>query len=183
MISRRFSSHAGPCSTDTFSSPADATPTPTSRSSASSTWPDITSDLCGRIAKRYEGLTNLVAGPTTGGVILAFETARQLGTRCIIAEKRGNGPGREFRRGFEVGPDDSVLVVDDVLTTGGSVRDVIGALRQTGATVAGVGMLIDRSGGSTDFGVPFFSCLTVNVESWDPGGCRLCTEGVPLTIT
>ncbi len=146
-------------------------------------WPDITSDLCGRIAKRYEGLTNLVAGPTTGGVILAFETARQLGTRCIIAEKRGNGPGREFRRGFEVGPEDSVLVVDDVLTTGGSVRDVIGALRQTGATVAGVGMLIDRSGGSTDFGVPFFSCLTVSVESWDPGGCRLCTEGVPLTIT
>lgn len=146
-------------------------------------WPDITSALCGLIAECFRGSSNLVAGPTTGGVILAFETARQLGTRCVIAEKRETGPGREFRRGFEVGPDDTVVVVDDVLTTGGSVRDVIAAVRERGATVAGVGMLIDRSGGSTDFGVPLFSCLTVNVESWEPEGCRLCRERRPLTLT
>lgn len=146
-------------------------------------WPDITSELCREIAEHFRGTTNLVAGPTTGGVILSFETARHLGLRSIIAERTEDGAGREFRRAFELGPGDRVLVVDDVLTTGGSVRDVIDAVRARRAEVAGVGMLIDRSGGRVDFGVPFFACLSLDMASWPAEGCGLCRSGVPLVVT
>ncbi|MGD9933123.1 MAG: orotate phosphoribosyltransferase [Dehalococcoidia bacterium] len=147
-------------------------------------WPDITSGLCERIASALSGTADVVAGPTTGGVILAFETARQMGLKAIIAERRGDGePGREFRRGFEIGPGDRVLVVDDVLTTGGSIRDVLDAVVRTGATVAGVGVLVDRTGGKTDFGVPFASAISLDIVSWAPEECPLCTAGQPLQIT
>lgn len=146
-------------------------------------WPDITSELCRGIAGHFAGQANIVAGPTTGGVILAYETARQLGLPGIIAERREAGHGREFKRGFELGPGDRVLVVDDVLTTGGSVRDVLEAVRARGAEPIGVGMLIDRTGGNVDFGVPFYACMAYEAASWSPDECALCREGVPLAIT
>lgn len=147
-------------------------------------WPDITSGLCERIAGAFSGAADVVAGPTTGGVILAFETARQLGLKAIIAERREDGgEGREFRRGFEIGPGDRVLVVDDVLTTGGSIRDVLGAVLKTGATVAGVGVLVDRTGGKTDFGVPFAAAISLDIVSWAAEECPLCKDGVPLKLT
>jgi orotate phosphoribosyltransferase len=146
-------------------------------------WPDITGEMCRRIAEHFRGQADVVVGPTTGGIILSYETARHLGLRSLIAEKHDEGPGREFKRGFEIGPGDHALVVDDVLTTGGSIRDVIDAVRARGATVAGVGVLVDRAGGKVDFGVPFFACLSVDVASWDPAECGLCGDGVPLTIT
>ncbi|MDZ7727244.1 MAG: phosphoribosyltransferase family protein [Dehalococcoidia bacterium] len=147
-------------------------------------WPDITEAMCRDIAAAFAGQANLVAGPTTGGVILAYETARQLGTSCVVAEKREDGTaGREFRRGFEVTPEDQVLVVDDVLTTGGPSEKRLMVVRERGATVAGVGVLVDRSGGSVDFGVPFFACMEVNVASWDPADCALCRDGVTLVKT
>jgi len=146
-------------------------------------WPDITGALCAQIADHFRGQPNLVAGPTTGGIILAYEVARHLSLRSIIAERKDEGEGREFRRGFEIGPGDRVLVVDDVLTTGGSVRDVLDAVRERGAEVIGVGMLVDRSGGRVDFGVPFFACLTVDIASYDPAECELCKQGVELVIT
>jgi orotate phosphoribosyltransferase len=146
-------------------------------------WPDITSALCSQIAERFRGQANLVAGPTTGGVILAFETARLLGLRCVIAERKDSGDGREFRRGFEVGESDRVLVVDDVLTTGGSIREVVAALQARGAGLAGVGVLVDRAAGSVGFGAPLHACLTVDVESWAPSECRLCRDGVALIVT
>ncbi len=145
-------------------------------------WPDVTSELCAQMAERFAGSgANLVAGPTTGGVILAFETARLLGLPALIAERKESG-GREFRRGFELGPDDRVLVVDDILTTGGSIRDTVEAVRERGATVVGVGVLVNR-GASPDFGAPLFACLNVEVASWEPSACRLCDENVPLIIT
>jgi len=146
-------------------------------------WPDLTSDFCHQIAEHFRGRANLVAGPTTGGVILGFETAKHLGLRSIIAERQDDGRGREFKRGFEIGPGDRVLIVDDILTTGGSVRDVIDAVRARGAEVAGVGMLVDRSAGKVDFGVPFFACLTLSIASWAPGDCDLCRQGITLTVT
>jgi orotate phosphoribosyltransferase len=147
-------------------------------------WPDITAALVARIAEALRGTANVVAGPTTGGVILSFEMARQLGLKSIIAEKRDDGgPGREFRRGFELGPGDKVLVIDDVLTTGGSIREVIDAVGQRGAEVAGVGVLVDRTAGRTDFGVPFAAALTYEVVSWAPAECPLCARGEPLKIT
>jgi orotate phosphoribosyltransferase len=147
-------------------------------------WPDITETMCKMIAHHFRGTPNLLAGPTTGGIILAYETARQLGLRSIIAERKEDGsPGREFKRGFEIGPGDRVLVVDDVLTTGGSVRDVIDAVRERGAEVVGVGMLVDRTGGQVDFGVPFFACIPLLIESFEPAQCPLCAQGVELKIT
>jgi orotate phosphoribosyltransferase len=146
-------------------------------------WPDLTGEMCGMMAEAFRGKANLVAGPTTGGVILAYDTARHLGLRSIIAERKDEGEGREFKRGFEIGPGDRVLVVDDVLTTGGSVRDVLDAVRARGAEVAGVAVLVDRAAGKVDFGVPFFACMSVDVASWAPDECGLCRDGVPLTVT
>jgi orotate phosphoribosyltransferase len=147
-------------------------------------WPDLTGELCRRIADHFRDAgATVVVGPTTGGVILSYETARQLGLPSLIAERKDDGTGREFKRGFVIGPGDRALIVDDVLTTGGSVRDVIDAVRARGADVAGVGMLVDRTGAAVDFGVPFFACLTLEVASWDPAACPLCRDGVPLTVT
>src|SRR5512136_2033618 len=91
---------------------------------------------------RKDNLT-VVCGPTTGGVIIAYEVARQLGCRCIIAEKAELG--RKIGRGFRLGPEDRVLVVDDVLTTGGSIKETLAAIESTGAKVIGVGVYVDRS--------------------------------------
>ncbi len=147
-------------------------------------WPDITGPLCELIAKYFRGQADLVAGPTTGGIIMSYETARHLGLRGIIAERKSEGsPEREFKRGFELGAGKRVLVVDDVLTTGGSIREVIEAVRAQGAEVAGVGVLVDRTNGKIDFGVPFFACLSVEVASWARDECELCRQGVPLVIT
>src|SRR5256886_11901187 len=95
-----------------------------------------------------------VAGPTTGGIILAHEVARQLGARAIYAERREGASGREFRRGFALAPGERVLVVDDIMTTGGSLQETIDAVRAAGGTVAGAAVLVDRSGGAGRPGGP-----------------------------
>ena len=125
----------------------------------------------------------LVAGPTTGGVILSYEVARQLGLRGVIAERRPDGPGRALQRGFRLRAGERALVVDDVLTTGGSVRETIEAVRAAGGDPVGVAVIVDRSGGAVDFGLPFFAATEVEMESVDPAACRLCSAGVPLTVT
>lgn len=147
-------------------------------------WPDITERLCRRIAAQLRStVPTCVVGPTTGGVIVAYETARQIGVRALVAERKLEEPGREFRRGFELGPGDRCLVVDDVLTTGGSIREVLAAVRERGATVVGVGVLVDRTGGRTDFGVPFAAALTLEVQSWEAEHCPLCRAGIPAMET
>lgn len=146
-------------------------------------WPDVTVPLCAQMAGRFRGQVNTVVGPTTGGAILSFEVARQLGVRSLIAERKDEGSGREFKRGFELGPTDTVLIVDDVLTTGGSIRDVIDAVAAKGAKLAGVAVLVDRTNGKADFGTQFFACIPVEVESFNPANCQLCRDGVPLKIT
>ncbi|MDO8612345.1 MAG: phosphoribosyltransferase family protein, partial [Dehalococcoidia bacterium] len=127
------------------------------------------------------GGPELVAGPTTGGVILSYEVARLLGLRGIFAEKAAGG--RAFQRGFEVRAGERTLIVDDVLTTGGSIRDVIEAVRRAGGEPIGVGVLVDRSGGRTDFGLPFFACLELDLPTYEETACPLCDEGAPLTVT
>jgi orotate phosphoribosyltransferase len=144
--------------------------------------PVQTEALCGMVADWARLLRpQLVAGPTTGGIIISYEVARLLGVRGIFAESV-NG-GRAFERGFAIGREERVLVVDDVLTTGGSVRDVMDAVRRLSGEVAGVAVLIDRTGGKADFGVPLFACLTLDLESFDPHNCPLCADGVPLKVT
>ncbi|HYM84849.1 MAG TPA: orotate phosphoribosyltransferase [Candidatus Dormibacteraeota bacterium] len=118
--------------------------------------PAATSELCGFWAARHRepdggAAVDLVAGPTTGGVILAFETGRQLRTRAIFAEEVRDPDGtirREFRRGFAIRPGERVLLVDDILTTGGSILAMLPAVEATGGEIVGCHVLVDRSGGT-----------------------------------
>jgi orotate phosphoribosyltransferase len=123
----------------------------------------------------------VVVGPAVGGIILAYEIARQLNVRGIFAEK--NGAGRMvLRRGFTLRPGERAIVVEDALTTGGSTRSVIDAVREAGAEVVGVAVLVDRSGGTVDVGVPIHALLTMRIEAWPPSACPLCRAGIPLVV-
>ena len=136
--------------------------------------------LCGMIADRFRGEDiEVVAGPTTGGVILAFEVARLLGTRAVYAERAGT-EGRTFRRGQSISSGERVLIVDDVMTAGGSVRDVIDAVSAAGGKVVGAGVLVDRARQPVDFGVPLYSCLRTVAETYVPEDCPQCAAGEPL---
>ncbi len=120
-----------------------------------------------------------VAGPTTGGIILAHEVARQLGARAIYAERREGASGREFRRGFALAPGERVLVVDDIMTTGGSLQETIDAVRAAGGTVAGAAVLVDRSGGAARLDVPVEALWRLDIPSYSATECPLCAKGVP----
>ena len=120
---------------------------------------------------------DVVAGPTTGGILLAFEIARQLGVEAAYAERAESGAGREFRRGTTFRPGTRVLVVDDIVTTGGSVRETLEALARHDVVVVGVAVLVDRSGGRVDFGAPTVSLSELVIPSWLPEECPLCAAG------
>lgn len=142
-------------------------------------YPHYTSRLCRLIAEHYQGQNiEVVAGPTTGGIILAFEVARQMGIRSIFAEKEDQI--RIFRRGLSLKPGERVLIVDDVLTTGGSVKEVIEAVKRLSSNIIGIAVLVDRTPQDIDFGIPLFSCLKVHTVTYDPSECPLCTSGIPL---
>ena len=152
--------------------------------------PPYTERLCRLIADHFRPQSvQLVAAPTTGGIILSYEVARQLGVRGIFAEKEDvqtgdrRAEGRRFGRGFHVDSGERTLVVDDVLTTGGSIRDVIDAVRREGGEPVGVGVLVDRSGGRADFGLPFFACVALDLPTYPPDDCPLCAGKVTLTVT
>ncbi len=142
--------------------------------------PELTADLCTAFADHYrpQGVT-VVVGPVTGGVILAHETAKQLGARAMFTE-RVDGT-MTLRRGFHLTPDDRVLVVEDIVTTGGSVFEVLDVVRATGATIVGVGLLADRSGGRVVFTEPVLALMTLDVVTHQPDTCPLCRDGVAIT--
>lgn len=142
--------------------------------------PRATTELAGVIAERFRSLQpELVAGPTTGGIVLAYEVARQLGVDAVYVE-RAEGGGRVLRRGFEIGSGTRVLVVDDVVTTGGSLAETVACITDAGGLVVGIGVLADRTAGRTQTHVPFYACLTVDFPSYPPDECPLCADGVPL---
>ncbi|HEV2012771.1 MAG TPA: orotate phosphoribosyltransferase [Candidatus Dormibacteraeota bacterium] len=142
--------------------------------------PKATTELARMIAERFRPLRpELVAGPTTGGIILAYEVARQLGVDAVYAE-RGESGGRVLRRGFEISPGTRVVVVDDVVTTGGSVAETQTCIASAGGVVIGIGVLADRTAGRAATDVPFFACLTVDFPSYAPDACPLCANGIPV---
>lgn len=144
-------------------------------------FPNYTEELCRMITTHFLGQgIQVVAGPTTGGIILAFEVARQMGVRGIFAEKEG-ATGRAFRRGFSINSNERVLIVDDIITTGGSIREVMAAVANQGGIIVGVGVLVDRSEQRVDFGVPFFSCYRATAPpTYTPENCPLCAAQIPL---
>lgn len=121
---------------------------------------------------------DIVIGPALGGVTLAYEVARQLGTKALFAE-RENGV-MTLRRGFQIPAGAKVLVVEDVITTGGSVREVANVVREKGGEVVGIASLVDRSNGQVDLGYPLYSLLPMEVISYPPDECPLCQKGIPV---
>jgi len=159
--------------------------------------PAATSELCGYWAasvRDHDGapMVDLVAGPTTGGVILAFETARQLGVRSLFAEEVRADDGtthREFRRGFRIEPGERVLLVDDILTTGGSLLAMIPAVEAMGGEIVECAVLVDRGGGrptltspTTGRVYPLRSLWQLDLATYEPGAatCPRCADGMPL---
>jgi orotate phosphoribosyltransferase len=142
-------------------------------------YPEYVTPLCKMIADYFRATpVDLVAGPLTGGIILAFEVARQLGKRAIYAENEGGK--KAFRRGAVVNPGDRILIVDDVMTAGGSITDVVNAVNERQGKVVGVGVLVDRSDRTPDFGVPLYSCLKTTAPTYPADKCPLCAAKVPL---
>ena len=140
--------------------------------------PALTSSLAREAVSRLpEGtVVDLVAAPAVGGLIIGFAVAQALGVRFIFSE-RSEGK-MVLRRSFEIPAAARVLVVEDVVTTGGSVREVIDLVDSAGAHVTGVVSLIDR-GGDKAFDAPYWPLLRLEVQSWDPASCVLCAQGVP----
>ena len=143
-------------------------------------FPGRTEALCAAMAEKFAGEgVELVCGPATGGIILAYETARHLGCRAVFTEKDEQG-GQVLKRGFTLKPGTRTLVVEDIITTGGSVRKTVEHLVERGAEVVGISVLIDRSAGEASFDCPFKPLAELSMKSWDSDSCDLCAKGEAL---
>lgn len=130
------------------------------------------------LAKMFSDLdVDLVVGPALGGVIIAHEVARSLNVRCIFAERKEGE--MQIRRGFQVSKGEKVLVIEDVVTTGGSVLEVIRELEALGADIVAVGSLVDRTSGDHPFQVPYRALKAIDIKSYSADNCPLCKEGMP----
>jgi orotate phosphoribosyltransferase len=160
-------------------------------------WPERVTELCRLMAEAAHkpegaGQFDVVLGPTTGGVILAYECARQLGVRGIFAEEVSDGLAemrRELRRGFAIAPGERVLLVDDVITTGGSLLAMLPVVEEAGGELAHISVLVDRSGGlpevesaQTGRRYPVHALWTLNLPTYEPGAatCPGCATDRPL---
>jgi len=145
--------------------------------------PVATSRILRLVADQFrDQAIDVVVGPTTGGILLAFELARQLGTEAAYAERAVDGASeRVFKRSTTFAEGSRALVIDDVLTTGGSVRETLAALAGQPVEVLAIVVLVDRSAGQVTFGdVPFVPILRLDVQSWPANECPLCAAGVPV---
>jgi orotate phosphoribosyltransferase len=139
-------------------------------------------ELCRRFAEVLAPYRpSLVVGPTTGGVLLSFETARQLGrsVRAAFAEPVPAG-GRALRRGWSIAPDERVALVDDILTTGASLLETVSAVRAAGGEPMAAAVIVDRSTQPAELGFPLTALGRIEISSWAPDGCPLCASGAAL---
>ncbi|MDR2168403.1 MAG: orotate phosphoribosyltransferase [Clostridiales bacterium] len=138
-------------------------------------WPEHTEDIAEDLAEAFEDDdVDLVVSPAVGAIVLGYELARHLDCRAIFCEREQGK--MTLRRGFEIPRGARVLVCEDVVTTGGSVREVMEVVRAAGGEVVGIALLVDRSGGAVDFGVKKVAAYTTAIESYEPGDCPLCKE-------
>ncbi len=136
--------------------------------------------MSGELADHFrDRQIDVVAGAAIGGILLAYEVARQLGVRCLFAERVDDT--FTFRRGFHIDCDDNVLLVEDVVTTGGSVMELFRLVQQTGADIQGIGLLVDRSNGKFQPECDWTALYTARVENYKPEECPLCKQDIPLT--
>ncbi|MCR4430414.1 MAG: orotate phosphoribosyltransferase [Tepidanaerobacteraceae bacterium] len=140
--------------------------------------PEAAEKVCRELADKFKDAgIETVIGPALGGIIVSYEVARALRARAIFAEREDGV--MSLRRGFALKPGERVLVVEDVVTTGGSVKEVIDLALSCGAEVVAVGALVDRSGGKVDFNVPAHYLLELEIKSYLPEECPLCKLAIP----
>lgn len=142
-------------------------------------YPEYAEKLCEQLAlyiKKYE--FNKVVGPAMGGILPAYEISRKLLKQNIFAERENEE--MTFKRGFKIEEGDNILIIEDVVTTGKSVFEVIEKIKQLGGKVSGVASIIDRSSSQVEFGVPFVPLLSMEIKNYDPSSCPLCEDNVPL---
>lgn len=143
-------------------------------------YPDIARELSQELAKKFAPLKiDVVVGPALGGVTFAYEVARAFGVRGLFTERQDGI--MVLRRGFSIEKKEKVLVVEDVVTTGGSTKEVIDVVKSLGGEVVGVGCLIDRSSEKISFGAPFQALAKVSVQTFQEKDCPLCKKSVPVT--
>src|SRR5437868_7261766 len=131
------------------------------------------------LGERTRGLRpTLVLSPALGGIVIGQEVGRALGVRAIFAERQDGA--LTLRRGFIIGESDRVLVVEDVLTTGGSTRETMQVARAAGGLVVGAASIVNRGAGAPQFDVPFASLLDVSLPTYEPDQCPLCAQGLPV---
>jgi orotate phosphoribosyltransferase len=123
---------------------------------------------------------HVVASPALGGLIIGHEVARSLGARFIFTERDAATKRMTLRRGFTIGENENAVVIEDVITTGGSTQDVVEVIRAAGGKVSGAGSIIDRSGGRASVGVPRVALVTMQVAAHPPQDCPLCRSGIPV---
>ncbi len=140
--------------------------------------PKLSKALCEELCKKLKELEiDLVASPAVGGIIMGYQMAQVLGSKNVFFERQEGV--MTLRRGFSIEKGTRVLVVEDVVTTGGSVREVIEQCQKLGADVRAVASIVDRSGGKVDFGIPFYSLLAMDIISYEAEQCPLCKQGIP----
>jgi orotate phosphoribosyltransferase len=142
-------------------------------------YPDLAERLGSALADRIRGVrATVVLSPALGGVIIGHEVARALGVRALFAERQDGV--LTLRRGFTLSERDRVLVVEDVLTTGGSTKETMDVARAAGAQVVGAASIVNRSGGTVKFDVPLESLLDYALPTYEPENCPLCAQGLPV---
>ncbi|NLG53921.1 MAG: orotate phosphoribosyltransferase [Clostridiales bacterium] len=138
-------------------------------------------ELCAALAESFTAeRIDVVVGPAMGAVLMAYELSRKLGCKNYFTE-RENGR-MALRRGFEIKPGDRILLVEDVITTGGSVMETFELIKSLGGDIIGIASIVDRSGGKASFPVPFTSVIKMDVESFDPGDCPICARGAGAPV-
>lgn len=136
--------------------------------------------ICTLIAAHFKNQKiDLVASPAIGGIVIGYEVARLLQVRSIFTERKDGE--MTLRRGFQIKKGEKILIVEDVTTTGGSVKEVMGVTKQHQADIVGVASMVDRSGGKAEFSVPFYSTFQMKVTNYSPDDCPLCKKGIPIT--
>ena len=136
--------------------------------------------LAGDLRTKLGREVGLVVSPALGGLIIGHEVARALGARFLFTERDAATKQMALRRGFTVTPGEAAVVIEDVITTGGSTHDVVEVLRAAGAEVVGAGSIIDRSGGQAEVGVPRVALATLHVAVYQPEECPQCRAGIPV---
>ena len=144
-------------------------------------YPEKVAALCNKLAEKVKDLEpDIIVGMAMGGIVLGYEVGKELGKMYLFCQRKDGQ--MSIRSGFQIKPGMKAIIIEDIVTTGGSVIEVIELLRSLGIEVLAIGLLVDRSGGKVDFGVRTEPLLSLNIISYKPEECPLCENGVPLTV-